>query len=126
MYTTIKARVTDQTLLVTSIPKLASGGENVIRVEVTFDEMWDGLGKTAIFYRKENQVYHVVMKHDACVVPWEVMTEPGLLYFGILGTDGGVVRTTEVVVLSVDQGAITGQSPLEPLPDVYKIGRAHV
>ena len=34
---------------------------------MSFD--WAGYGKTAIFYREEKQVYHVVMVSDACVIP---------------------------------------------------------
>ena len=120
MYSTIKAKVVDQTLTITSVGKLASGGENEIRVEVSFDSYWAGYGKTAIFYREEKQVYHVVMVSDACVIPREVLAVPGRLYFGILGTSGSSVRTTEVVALNVAQGAITGLGKLEPLPDVYK------
>ncbi|MBR5879048.1 MAG: hypothetical protein IKY91_05800 [Akkermansia sp.] len=122
MYTKIVAQVFDQTLRVTNIPKLASGGENEVRVEVTFDTLWTGFGKTAIFYRenKKNQVYHVIMKSDSCIVPREVMVEPGVVCFAILGTSGATVRTTEVVALTVAQGAITGLSPFEPLPDVYR------
>lgn len=120
MYSTIKAKVVDQTLTITSVGKLASGGENEVCVEVVFDSYWSGYGKTAIFYRKENQVYHVVMQNDVCVIPREVMTEPGKLYFGIIGASGSSVRTTEVVALKVEQGAITGLGNLEPLPDVYK------
>ena len=122
MYTKIVAQVFDQTLRVTNIPKLASGGENEVRVEVTFDSLWAGFGKTAIFYRenKKNQVYHVVMKSDSCIVPREVMVEPGVVCFGILGTSGATVRTTEVVALTVAQGAITGLSSFEPMPNVYK------
>lgn len=121
MYTKIVAQVFDQTLRVTNIPKLASGGENEVRVEVTFDTLWTGFGKTAIFYRenKKNQVYHVVMKADSCLIPREVLVEPGVVCFGILGTSGSTVRTTEVVALTVAQGAITGTVGA-PLPDVYK------
>lgn len=120
MYTTITARVIDQTLQITNIPKLASGGENDVRVEVSFDSLWSGFGKTAIFYRKENKVYHVVMVNDTCLIPREVLAEPGKLYFGILGTSGATVRTTEVVTFNVVQGAIIGLGSFEPLPSVYK------
>lgn len=119
MYTTITARVIDQTLQITNIPKLASGGENDVRVEVSFDSLWSGFGKTAIFYRKENQVYHVVMVSDTCLIPREVLAEPGKLYFGILGTSGATVRTTETVAFNVVRGAITA-GVSAPLPDVYK------
>lgn len=120
MFTVITARCIDQTLQITNIPKITSGGENEVRVEVSFCEKWDSFGKTAIFYRSENQVYHVVMTNDTCVIPREVMAEPGYLYFSILGVDSTSVRTSEVVVLEVAQGAITGLGTLVPLPDVYK------
>lgn len=119
MYSTITAKVVDQTLTILDAPKLASGGENEIRVEVNFDSTWASFGMTAIFYRKENQVYHVVMTNGVCVIPREVMTEPGRLYFGIMGASGSSVRTTEVVALNVVQGAIT-VGVAEPLPDVYR------
>ena len=120
MYTAITVRVIDQALQVTNIPKIASGGVNVNRVEATFCELWEGYGKTACFYRRENQIYRVVMQNDSCIIPWEVLTEPGTLYFFILGTDGVTERPTETVQLTVEKGAITGLSPYEPLPDVYK------
>lgn len=120
MYTTIKARVIDQTLQIVNIPKIASGGENVVRVEVTFDGNWTGYGKTAVFYHDASRVYHVVMQSDVCIVPREVLAEAGTLHFSIFGTSGADVRPTEEVKLTVSQGIVTGLAPFEPLPDVYK------
>lgn len=120
MYTIITARVEDQALLLLSVPKIASGGANEVRVEVSFSTDWIGYGKTAIFYRNKNKVYNVVMTDDACTIPHEVLAEAGRVYFGILGASGATVRTTEVVALSISQGAITGVQALEPLPDVYQ------
>jgi len=120
MYTTIKAYCVDQALQVASIPKLASGGENSTCIDVTFDEKWSGYGKTAIFYRSRDKVYQVVMQGDTCVIPREVLAEAGRLYFGIIGVSGAVTRTSEVVALVVEQGAITGLAQYTPLPDVYK------
>lgn len=119
MYTTIKAYCFDQTLQVSSVPKLASGGEKVDRLEVTFNEYWDGYGKVAIFYRKKEQTYKVLMKNDACEIPREVTAEPGTLYVGILGSNGSSTRTSAVVALAIEQGAPTGLASFIPLPDVY-------
>lgn len=119
MQTIIKAQVNDQTLRVTSLPKLASGGAEEIRVEVTFCSKWDGMGKTAVCYRNKGKVYEVVMVNDACVIPYEVMTEPGKVYFGVVGVQGETVRTSEVVALTVQQGSIVSAVTV-PLPDVYK------
>lgn len=118
MQTIIKAQVIDQAMRITSLPKLASGGAEEIRVEVTFCDKWDGMGKTAVFYRNKGKVYQVVMVNDACVIPYEVMTEPGKVYFGVVGVKGETVRTSEVVALTVQQGSIIAAVPV-PLPDVY-------
>ena len=120
MYTTVKAYCYDQTLQVSSVPKIASGGENENSLEVTFNEYWDGYGKTAIFYRKAQKVYHVLMKNDACEIPREVTAEPGILFIGIIGMNGNSTRTSTVVAVNVDQGAPTGLDPFVPLPDVYQ------
>lgn len=120
MYTTVKAYCYDQTLQVSSVPKIASGGENENSLEVTFNEYWDGYGKTAIFYRKAQKVYHVLMKNDACEIPREVTAEPGILFIGIIGMNGNSTRTSTVVAVNVDQGAPTGLDPFIPLPDVYQ------
>lgn len=119
MQTIIKAQVIDQTLRVTSLPKLASGGAEEIRVEVTFCSKWDNMGKTAVFYRNKGKVYEVVMVNDTCTIPFEVMTEPGKVFFGVVGVEGETVRTTEVVALTVQQGSIVSAVTV-PLPDVYK------
>lgn len=120
MSTIITARVEDQSLLLLSVPKIASGGANECRVEVLFDDSWRGYGKTAIFRRNKSKAYHVVMIDDTCTIPHEVLAEAGRIYFGIMGASGSVVRTTEVVALAVSQGAITGVRTTEPTPNVYK------
>lgn len=120
MYTTVKLKCVDQTLLPVSLPKLASGGRKSVRVEFTFDSLWNGFGKTAIFYRNKNSVHHEVLTDDACKAPWHMIFDPGVVYVGVYGSSGGVVRTSEVLALTIEQGAITGASAMEPTPDVYQ------
>lgn len=120
MYTIINAQCVDQALTITNLPKIASGGSNEVRVEIKFCELWDGLGKVAVFYRKKNKVFHVVLEDDACLVPWEVLTEPGTVHFGVIGATTGITRTSDVVALKVEQGAITSATNCTPLPEVYQ------
>lgn len=120
MYTKVKLRCIDQTLTPISLPKLASGGRKSVRVEFTFDSLWDGFGKTAIFYRNKNSVHHEVLTDDACKAPWHMIFDPGVVYVGVYGSSGGTVRTSEVLALTIEQGAITGASAMEPTPDVYQ------
>ena len=120
----VHAQCVDQALRITNVPPtLASGGENEIRIDITFDSAWEGYGKTAVFYRddsKEAKAYHVVMVDNTCVMPYEVATKPGRVIFGITGIKGTVVKTTEVVALTLKKGSISIGKVPEPLPDIYK------
>lgn len=121
MATIIKVKVNDQTLQITNMPKIASGGQNENEIQFEFCSLWDGFGKTAIFYRNENEVYNVVLDiEDKCFIPNEVLTDDGTFYFGVFGTKGKVRRTSEVLNYKVVQGSfILGQEPSEPTPDIY-------
>lgn len=120
-YTQLSARITDQRLELYNLPLLASGGVEEIMIRCEFCELWDGYGKTAVFYRKGGPVYHAAVYETDITVPWEVMTDPGVVFFGIMG-EGENTRTTEVVRLTVEQGAITTATatPKEPTPDIYE------
>ena len=122
MNTIIRMRCIDQVLTFESTPVIASGGleENVLQVE--FCSKWDGLSKTAVFWRKEGEAYHVPMGVDeGFTIPWEVLADEGVFYFGVFGaSDDGRLRTSETVRYTVAQGAITsGTKPSDPTPDIY-------
>lgn len=120
MQTTIALRCIDQTLQPTNLPRITSGGREEIRVEFSFDAHWDGFGRTAMFYRDKKLIYHALLVGDACTVPWPVLMEPGRLYIGVYGANAETVRTSEVLALIVEQGAIAAVSALEPTPDIYR------
>lgn len=123
MYTDLSVKCMDQVLQLTNTPRIASGGVNVVRVVAEFDDKWDGLGRVAVFYRDPKTVYHVLLADGVGVVPWEVLAEPGRLYFGVVGfQDDTIVRTTEVLTLVIDEGAPTESTvtPSEPSQTVYE------
>lgn len=122
MYTIVKARVLDQTLLIVDHPPLAAGGKNHILVEVEFDDSWAGYGKLAVFHRTEEpgRVYRAQMVNDAALVPWEVCLKSGYVQFSVEGAAGTVTRTTSSVPLRLQKGVPAGLTPQEPLPDVYQ------
>lgn len=123
MSTIIKLRCIDQVLTFESTPVIASGGlgEDVLSVE--FCSKWDGLSKTAVFWRTEEEgAYHAPLgMENTCIIPREVLAEDGAFYFGIFGvSEDGRQRTTEAVRYTVVKGAITsGTKPSDPTPDVY-------
>lgn len=119
-YTTITAHISDQTMQLTNLPNLASGSIGVLRIQCHFCDLWDGYGKSAIFYKDKDTVYHSLIVDDIVTVPHEVLAEAGYFYFGVMGIADNT-RTTEVLKISVAQGAITSASAesVEPSPDIY-------
>ena len=105
MSTIIKMRCIDQVLTFESTPVIASGGLEEDIVQVEFCSKWDGLMKTAVFWRSADEAYHVLMDDSgSCTIPREVLTEEGVFYFGIFGVGSGRQRTTEAMRYTVVQG----------------------
>lgn len=118
--TVITARITDQSIQLVNTPLIASGSIGAIQLQCEFDSTWTGYTKTAVFYRDKAQVYHIKMTDGKAAVPPEVLADEGTFFFGIMGV-GENTRTTEVLRMTVTQGAITTATAnsAEPTPDIY-------
>ncbi len=118
--TILRVDCVDQRLFVAYGPLIASGGVNEDEIEFNFCPLWEGYGKTAVFYRTLEDVYNVPVVDGRCVIPREVLADKGEFYFGVFGTKDAATRTTEVIKYSVAQGAmIPGGKPAAPTPDIY-------
>lgn len=119
--TTITARISDQRLQLVNVPLIASGGVDVIQVRFEFCNLWEGCGKSAVFYRDEDHVYHIPIVGGLATVPHEVLADDGFFYFGVMGSADNI-RTTEVVKVFVARGAITTATAVteEPTPGIYE------
>lgn len=119
--TVITAHIVDQTVQLSNLPLLASGSVGVVQIQCGFCPLWDGYGKSAVFFKEKSQVYHILMVDDLVTIPHEMLTEEGSFFFGVMGVADDT-RTTEVLRLNVVQGAITVPSAesQEPTPDIYK------
>lgn len=119
--TIMTARVTDQRLQLVNEPLIASGGVDVVQVRFEFCGLWDGCGKSAVFYRDPENVYHIPIVDNLATIPHEMLTDEGYFYLGVMGVKSNT-RTTEVVRVRVSRGAITTATaePEEPTPDVYQ------
>ena len=122
MYTLMKAKTIDQTLTLEHTPVVVSGGLHASFVEFEFCEKWDGFVVTAVFWKNKQNAYHVMLDEaNRCEIPREITDDAGTFYFGIFGVNAdGVQRTTEAVLYTVKQGAITTDTkPSDPTPDIY-------
>lgn len=122
--TCIKLKTVDQRLTIVQQPVLASGDIGTVRVEYELDSYWDGYTPSGTFYtgKKPEDVYEQPLTAGACVIPWEVLQEDGVLYIGLRGVDGaGLVKTAAPVRYRVEKGSPCGTGiPSEPTPDVYQ------
>lgn len=96
---------------------VTSGSVNVYPVRFEFSEDWDGLSKTAVFQAgcKETTV---ALTGGACMVPADVLSEPGyFLMAGVCGRQGEriVLPTVWANLGMISEGAVTGEAP-EPAP----------
>ena len=86
-YTTITAHIKDQSIHLANLPLLASGGVNEIQIICDFCSLWKEFGKSAVFYRKGGPVFTIPLANDRAIVPWEVMADSGVVFFGVFGTN---------------------------------------
>lgn len=119
--TIINAHVTDQVIQLSNLPRIASGSKNALQIRCNFCGKWEGCGKTAVFYRTEDEVYHVPVVEGLVTVPWEVLVDEGYFWLGFMGEDD-LTRTTEAIRIEVAKGALTvaTATPQEPTPDIYQ------
>ncbi len=79
-----------------------------------FDEVWDGLTRTAVF-AAGNEQRDVILTSDECVIPWEVLTNAGYrLRIGVCGEneDGKIVIPTVFANCGIiREGANPGNNP---------------
>ena len=120
-YTQITARIVDQALQLVNVPLLASGSKGTLQIRCEFDALWNGYGKVGVFYRSEEDVFHMPLVENVVTVPDEVLIDSGFFFFGIMGVAENT-RTTEVLRVVLQKGAITTATatPVEPAPDIYQ------
>lgn len=122
--TVIKLKTVDQRLTAVQQPVLASGDVGTVRVEYALDSYWDGYTASGTFYtgKKPEDVYEQQLTEGACVIPWEVLQEDGVLYIGLRGVDGaGLIKTAAPVRYRIEKGSPVGSATAKgPTPDVYQ------
>ena len=119
----IRVIVDEQTLQIINAPTIASQGVNEDRVLFDFDTSWSEYGKVALFYHEADPatIYQAVIDSEgAAVIPWEVTNDDGRIYFGVAGTNGDTVYTSELLSYRIVKGLYTvGSESVTPTPDIY-------
>lgn len=122
--TIIKLKTVDQRLTFVQQPILASGDVGTVRVEYALDSFWSGYAASGTFYTLAHpeKVYEAPLSGGSCKIPWEVLTEEGVLFIGLRGVDGsGQEKTAAPVRYRIEKGSPKGgNTTVTPSPDVYQ------
>ena len=122
--TIINVMVDDQRLEFSSMPVVASEGVKETYVKFALSSDWSGFGATALFYRDDSpeDVYTSVLDGAGLAeVPYEITAAPGWIRFGLSGSDGTSVHTSEILKYKIVKGKYTsGQSSEPPAPGIYE------
>lgn len=95
---------------------IAAGSVGVFKAEFAFDEVWDGLTKTAVFINRKITRSMLLDVNDECIIPWEVLEHSADIYIGCVGVDETKIITTNPagpisITLGVDPSADPGAVP---------------
>lgn len=103
-----------------SVSLVTIGSVGTVTVEFDFDAEWDGFARTAIFAAGGTVKRVALDDANACVVPWEVLTNCKQLTIGVVGTSGNRVLPSVPVTIPIIEGVCNGGTPPDdPTPDIY-------
>lgn len=92
--------------------EVPTGNQNYITAQFIFTPDWDGLSKTAIFYKKDTGTYNVYIEDGVCTVPNELMETPGTLKVSVFAGNRRTVNAASIEI--IQSGYREGLPPLPP------------
>ena len=100
---------------------LMSGGQNYFYATFELCDTWEDISDIrAVFCRDNESILMPLIEHEdyvECMIPWEVMSIPGVFEVGIFGDDR---LLTNLAYVKVGQGCVTeGEEPQPPTPDWF-------
>ena len=110
----MKLSVRKHDIEVSEPQRLVSGSINLVSCQFSFDESWDGYGKTAVF-ASFGGVWAVPLVADEAIIPWEALEAGRRLRIGVYGVKGSTrLPTVYTEPLFVETGAEEGKEAGEP------------
>lgn len=118
----IQCQIKKNKLTISSGNFLTSGNAEYVQCRFAFDEDWNGLVKTAVFYQQAGTACAVLLDDsEACMVPAQAMLCEGMLYLGVTGAAGGRRIASEIGKIRLERGAYMENLPsITPAPDVFQ------
>ena len=120
MYTVIEVKCTDQEMTLMEVPIISSGDVQTDKIHFEFCPKWNGMVKTAVFYRDGVEpINRLIDENDEVIIPPEVLKDSGVFWFGVLGVKDNCKKTSEAIKYKLKKGATDGRDIPEPTPDIY-------
>ena len=115
-------RVSDNAAHVESGLPIPSGSVSNPKIKFILDDFWKDYAVTARYLGSGKTVDQPnIRSGKEYKVPWECITESGVLTLKVYGVNGNSVATTEqTTVQIVDSGINTANFPQEPTPSAYQ------
>lgn len=89
---------------------------------------WNDTDRTAVFKNSKNgKLFEVMLENDACMIPWEVLTDSGHVNISVYGVKGTYRITSTIVSFSVEKTLFGGLKGKDPSLTVYEqlLNRLH-
>ncbi len=122
----LRFRVTGQHLVRQDVNRVVSDSRNYLYAEFKLiDDEWRGSEIVTVSFNradKEDCCYTIELKGKRCLVPWEVLTDEGLLEISLQsGSCENKCITTNVVAVRIHScGKKCGLIPTEASPGIYQ------
>ena len=117
----MKYSVNGVRVVATKNETLVQGSLGVHLVEFVFDDTWNEFTTRKAVFKRGDTVIEALIIDGKCEIPWEMLTECGMLQIGVYGESADKRRPTLwASPKTVNPGAEVGEASREPTPDMWQ------
>ena len=113
----------DQNLYFTNMPDIYSGDVNYDEVEFIFDNTWNSMARTAVFFTRETKETPkgiLIDSSNIVKIPPELIIHKCTLYIGVYGvSDGKTIKTSQIIKYDIRQGTPINTQEVEEIEEKY-------
>ena len=113
----------DQNLSFTNMPDIYSGDVNYDEVEFIFDNTWNSMARTAVFFTRETKETPkgILMDSSNVVkIPPELIIDKCTLYIGVYGvSDGKTIKTSQIIKYDIREGIPINTQEVEEVEEKF-------
>ena len=113
----------DQNLYFTNMPDIYSGDVNYDEVEFIFDNTWNSMARTAVFFTRETKETPkgiLIDSSNIVKIPPELIIDKCTLYIGVYGVlDRKKKKTSQIIKYDIGEGIPINTQEVEEIEEKY-------